>query len=266
MIKTPAEWVISACTLGHTTLDSLLPAISENDFQWAQLWLQVLQQQGYPMVEVAQQLREFGIQVDQLEGVFAWAQDDEAAAIAEEENVFSAARELGASAVLVADMTGGQDLAQLKPRFTRLCRHAAEYDIDVRLEFLPWSSIPDLEAALSLLDHANAPNAGLILDSWHVFRTATPLEAIARLPGKLIKGVQINDTNLVFKGEATAEETMEHRTWPGEGYFDLAGFIHAINATGSNARVSVELINFPAEESPSHYAASARDALARLFA
>lgn len=265
MLMPRNNWVISGCTLGHPELDTLLPAVAGTGVGWVQLWLMVLQQQGCDMKAAARQLARNNIRVDQLEGAFAWAQADEAAAIEEEQTLFEVARTLGAQAVLVADVGAGQDMPRLKQQFKRLCRHAASYDLECRLEFLPWSSIPDLDSALALIDAAGADNAGLVLDSWHVFRSGLALDAIARLPGKLIKGVQISDAAIHFSGPATVEETLAHRLWPGQGRLDLSGFLSAISATGSNARVSVELIHYPAAEPVEVYARQAQLSLERML-
>jgi sugar phosphate isomerase/epimerase len=111
--------------------------------------------------------------------------------------------------------------------------------MQVALEFVPFSNIYGLEQALDLAELA--PNAGLVLDSWHVFRGGIALSDIAKLPANRVLCVQINDA----KGQAEAplaQDTL-NRLPCGAGDFDLIGFLRVISETCSKAGVSVEIIS-----------------------
>lgn len=263
------HWIVSACTLGNpASVGELIAAAAAGGFRGVQLWqlyLDELVAAGMSPAAIAARLAEAELQVDQLEGAFAWAEADEAAAISEEQRLFKNAVALGSGAVLVGSLQPGAPLGRLVEQFARLCEHAGSYGLSCRLEFLPWGSVADLHTAVEILYAVNAPNAGLLLDSWHLFRANTPLEQVARLPGELIHAVQLNDLAGPFAPTATMEETVANRVWPGEGWFDLRGLINALSATGTDASVSVEVMNPASGEPAEALARSARTALARLL-
>ena len=68
--------------------------------------------------------------------------------------------------------------------------------------------------------------AGVLVDSWHVFRGTDSLADVAAMPGDAIAYVQFDDA-LPLVGEP-ADEVMARRVWPGAGEFPLAGFAEAI--------------------------------------
>lgn len=263
------QWIVSACTLGNpASLDELIAAAVGGGFHGVQLWqayLDELVAAGASPAAIAARLADAELAVDQLEGAFAWAEADEPAAIAEERRLFENAAALGSGAVLAASLRPGAPLGRLVEQFARLCEHAARYGLSCRLEFLPWGSVADLHTAAEILYAVEAPNAGLLLDSWHLFRADTPFEQIARLPGELIHAVQLNDLAVRFAPVATMEEAMANRVWPGEGWFDLRGLLNALSATGTEASIGVEVMSPVAGESPAVLARSARAALTRLI-
>jgi sugar phosphate isomerase/epimerase len=134
------------------------------------------------------------------------------------------------------------DKNALRSRFHRLCDEAAEAGTRIAFEILP----PDpnsqtLEQTLDWMgDH---PAGGLFLDTWHVNNMdGISYADIAALPkGKLI-GVELDD-GLAFDEEDKAvfsrpgmpgflDLTVNCRRIPGEGDYDVVGFINACRAAG----------------------------------
>ena len=133
-----------------------------------------------------------------------------------------------------------------------LCRRAAEHGLVVHLEWLPWSKIPDLATALEIVRKAGAPNGGINVDAWHLVRSGTRLAELAEVAGELILGIQIDDgpaepeANLV-------EATLHHRALPGEGEFDIPGYVEACQHVGYEGPWGVEVLseelrNLPIED------------------
>src|SRR6202041_2946462 len=121
------------------------------------------------------------------------------------------------------DILGGSwDGDAAAEAFAGLCRRAAEHGLLIHLEWLPWSKIADLATALQVVRLAAAPNGGINVDAWHLVRSGTQLEALARVPGDLILGIQLNDGPAVAE-ENLVEATLRHRMLPGDGDFDLTG-------------------------------------------
>ena len=53
--------------------------------------------------------------------------------------------------------------------FGALCERAAVHGAELTLEFIPGSGIPDLATALDIVTRTAAPNAGVLVDTWHLF-------------------------------------------------------------------------------------------------
>jgi len=157
--------------------------------------------------------------------------------------VLEAAARLGAQSVTVVDMMGPMlTFDECVESFAALCDKAARYDLRLHIEFLPWGSIPDLMTAWRIIEAAGKANGGLTVDAWHFFRSGSKLEDLANMPGEKIFTVQINDA----PAQATAnlmEECMVARLLPGKGDFDLPGFIRALDCSGSQAPIEVEVFH-----------------------
>src|SRR5262249_61387056 len=65
----------------------------------------------------------------------------------------------------------------------RLCDRAREHGLLVHLEFLPWAGIPDLAMACEIVRGAARPNGGLLVDSWHLFRSGGEGPGLRAVPG-----------------------------------------------------------------------------------
>ena len=126
--------------------------------------------------------------------------------------------------------------------FARLCDRAAEHGLLVHLEWLAWSRIPDLGTALEIVTLADRPNGGLNVDTWHCARTDTTAADLLAVPGDRVLAIQVDD------GPAQAEEnlieaTLHARLIPGEGAFDLHGYLASLHAIEATAPIGVEIFS-----------------------
>jgi sugar phosphate isomerase/epimerase len=160
-----------------------------------------------------------------------------------EHELLAMAEAVGARSLNAVDVFGGTwSVDDAAESFARLCGRAAEHDLLVHIEWLPWSRIPDLATALAIVQSAGAPNGGLNIDAWHLVRAGVRLDELAMVPGDLILGIQLDDgpadpeANLI-------EATLHDRQLPGEGEFDLVGLVRALVATGATAPLGVEVFS-----------------------
>lgn len=119
----------------------------------------------------------------------------------------------------------------LVDRFGELCERMRAYNLRVDLEFLPWTSLPDLKSAIKLVQAVNQDNAGIMLDFWHFMNSgAHPSELLTLTPAQatLITSVQIND------GNSVAEEMDLRQKWR-YAKFVLSGLTDNVRVLGRKA-------------------------------
>jgi sugar phosphate isomerase/epimerase len=154
--------------------------------------------------------------------------------------LLEAAAELGAAVVLA--LADDDDIARLTASFASLCTAASRVDLDVALEFLPWSPVADARAARRIVEAAGAENGRVLVDTLHVARSSTSLTDLASLPASMLSYFQLCD------GPAYPPRSLEgllhaarsERLLPGEGGIDLAGMIGSLPV---GMPVSVEVPN-----------------------
>ena len=143
------------------------------------------------------------------------------------EPAIACAQKIGARAVLVS-AGPVEDPMELAQYFSDFCELAANWGLTANVEFMPWTPVPDLTAALALIKNAGSPaNARVLADTIHVERSRTTLRDWAAVPETLIDYVQFCDA------PAGVPETMDEilrqaryeRLLPGEGGIDLLGFL-----------------------------------------
>lgn len=151
----------------------------------------------------------------------------------------------------------------LVERFAALCARADASDVRVALEFMPFSELRTLGDAWRLVREAAAPNAGLLLDSWHYLRSGGSPRDLAAVPPSRILSVQLNDAQ-PEPGDDLREEARHRRLPPGDGATALVRLLRRHRVT---ARMSVEIWSDELERlAPDTAARLAYDATARVLA
>jgi sugar phosphate isomerase/epimerase len=97
----------------------------------------------------------------------------------------------------------------------------------VAIEFMPYSSIPSLEAATEIVCAADQPNASIVLDVLHFFRSGGTVSELHSESLKKVVAIQLSDA-VKRHGVSLAHEARHLRTYPGEGTLDLGNFLRAI--------------------------------------
>ena len=190
-------------------------------------------------------LERHGIWAAEIEFMFDWMHDDEQgevpAVIAE--NLFHMADVFRPDHVNMGDVRfpPGLPMDLVADRFGVVCDRLAPFGVKAAIEFMPWTSIPDLDTACEIIERADRDNAGIDLDVWHYFRGPSDLEQLARVDPALIVAVALNDAGPPL--EDVIRDTARHRLLPGEGTFDLDGFLVALAGTGARPLMGVEVLS-----------------------
>lgn len=158
--------------------------------------------------------------------------------------MLDAAGVLGARHVKVGNFAGRRvPVPLLTERFAELCAEAAECGTNVVYEFMRRdSTAASLEAALSVVQGAGAANGGVGLDLCHVVDLGVSTTAIRELPAGTVLAAEVNDGASV-PADPSARRSMRDRLLPGDGDFDIAGFVAAVHATGYRGPWGVELLS-----------------------
>jgi sugar phosphate isomerase/epimerase len=123
----------------------------------------------------------------------------------------------------------------------------------VALEFLPMMPIDTIAKTLSIVHRVDGP-VGVCVDTWHFFRGPDTWVELEALPPADLAYVQFNDA-LPLAGDDLMSETLQRRTLPGEGEFELARFCEIIRAKGYDGPVAVEIMSSELRaEGPHEYA------------
>jgi sugar phosphate isomerase/epimerase len=117
------------------------------------------------------------------------------------------------------------DESRLIDRFGELCHRARALGLNCDLEFIPWRTVGNLSAAMRILQKTSAPNAGILLDPIHFFRTSSTLEEVRSMPREWLHYAQICDAAAKCPDnlDDLIRDAREERLNPGEGELDLAG-------------------------------------------
>jgi 4-hydroxyphenylpyruvate dioxygenase len=126
--------------------------------------------------------------------------------------------------------------------FHELGGRAAKRGIRVAFEALAWGRhINDYRDAWEVVRRADHPAIGLVLDSFHALVRKTPLDAIRSIPRDRIFLVQVADAPLLDMDYLSWSR--HYRCFPGQGDLAVDDFMAALQATGFDGLVSLEIFN-----------------------
>jgi sugar phosphate isomerase/epimerase len=128
-------------------------------------------------------------------------------------------------------------------RFGELCDRGAEHGATVGLEFLPFTNIVDATDAVAVVEAADRPNGGVCADIWHHVRGADDLDLIRRIPPELLVRVQMSDGPAAPTLDDYKDDCLRYRVPPGDGAFDVDGFVAAVLDLGYSGPWDLEVCN-----------------------
>lgn len=154
--------------------------------------------------------------------------DDPAYGDVDAEEAFAMAETFGAEMISVLALYDPPVTAEVGgPAFAELCDRAAERGLRLQLEFVPGTGLHDLAAAWEVVEAADRPNGGILLDTWHFFRSGSSFELLEALPAERIFGLQIEDAPAAPPADP-AHESLHGRLLPGDGGLDLERFMAVV--------------------------------------
>ncbi|MFF0904523.1 UNVERIFIED_CONTAM: TIM barrel protein [Kocuria sp. CPCC 205316] len=119
---------------------------------------------------------------------------------------------------------------------------AARHGVRLAYEALAWGRfVNDFERAQRIVDLADHPSVGTCLDSFHILSRAWDPAPIEDIAAEKIFFVQLADAPLLSLD--VLSWSRHHRVFPGEGGFDMVGFMSHLVRAGYDGPVSLEIFN-----------------------
>jgi sugar phosphate isomerase/epimerase len=159
--------------------------------------------------------------------------------------LFDTAAEFDAHHIKVGNIPGTKaELARVTDAFGELCQDAAENtDAAIVYEFMPFDvNVNTLDAALTVVTEAGQANGGLAIDTWHMGKLGIAPAELGAIPPQYLRWVELSDGQ-VKNMEDPVDETVNHRRLPGEGEFDIRGFVEECQAVGYEEPWGVEVLS-----------------------
>ncbi len=186
-----------------------------------------------------------GLAAPVVEAMAGWANArDDSTVRGDADFAIQVAEAMGASiAVAVCLEPELTDAAVTGDNLALAAAMAADAGITVAVEFLPWSGVPTLAAAVELIERSGADNVGVLLDTWHWERQpGGPDEAtLASLDAAAIPLLQISDTGAPMEDMYTEATTA--RRVPGDGGVDFGRLFEVLAGIGADPVVSPEVFD-----------------------
>jgi sugar phosphate isomerase/epimerase len=199
---------------------------------------------GYPAMKAI--LEKNGIQHVELEFLVDWYHTGERRRQSDKvrQELLEAAKALGVRSIKISPGIGEDtaDIDLMVKEFTLLSQQAAEVGANIVLEIMPFSNVRTIETALAIVEGANQPNGGLLLDIWHLQRGGVDFKDISKIPARFIKSIELNDAHK-YAIEPLWMDTIHKRVVPGDGTFDIPAFIKAVQAAGYEGPWGLEVLS-----------------------
>ena len=161
------------------------------------------------------------------------------------ERKFDLMQELGTDLVLVCSNVAADSLGDeriLVEDLHLLGERAGARGLRIGYEALAWGKhVNTYQQVWNLVRQADHSAVGVILDSFHTLSLKGDPSAIAEIPGEKIFFVQMADAPILAMD--VLEWSRHFRCFPGQGDFDLAGFLAPILKTGYRGPLSLEIFN-----------------------
>ncbi|MFV0374986.1 TIM barrel protein [Microbacterium sp.] len=258
--------IATVCLSG--TLEEKLHACADAGFDGVEIFEQDLVVSPMSPEEVRALAERRGLTLDlyqpfrDLDGV---ADDRFAHNLARAEAKFRLMNRLGIDTMLVCSNVATltvRDDEVLAAQLRRTGDLAQRYGARIAYEALAWGAyVNTYRHAQRIVDLADHPAVGTCLDSFHILSRGDDPAGITQIDPEKIFLVQLADAPVLAMD--VLSWSRHHRLFPGQGGFDLPGFMGHLVRGGYDGAVSLEIFNDTFRQSDVD--ATARDALRSLI-
>lgn len=201
--------------------------------------------EGLTPQDMATRMGDLGLRVAEVEGTADWLPGAPSAPTGRELGLAEAldlTTAWGASSVVLFHDGRPAADGQLVEAFAAACDRAADSGVTLAIEFLPWSPIADLHAALGIVEEAARPNGRVLFDTWHHGHSGVTSFSLTPRQAALISCIQLDDARPPASDDIV-RETMFRRCLPGTGVLDLAATLTMLEDAGVDCPVAAEVFD-----------------------
>jgi 4-hydroxyphenylpyruvate dioxygenase len=242
----PHRSIATVCLSG--TLEDKLAAASAAGFAGIEVFEPDLVASPWSPTELAARCADLGLSID-LYQPFRDLDSTDPARFARNlrraERKFDVMEQLGTATVLVCSSVAADGVADpdlLAEQLAAAAVRAGERGLRIAYEALAWGThVSTWEASWDAVRRAGSPALGLCLDSFHVLSRGGDPAGFAAVPGEKLFFLQLADAPQLQMD--VLQWSRHHRLFPGQGAFDLTGFVAAVLATGYDGPLSLEVFN-----------------------
>ena len=188
-----------------------------------------------------------GLRCYELEFIWDWFLDegDDARKAADDLRrlLFDAAAALDAHHIKAGNIPGTPcEMPRLQESYAELVADAAQHcDAKVLYEFMPFDvNVNSIELALEVMDGVD--NTGVVIDTWHMGKLGVKPEDLRKIPLERLGWVELSDGQYEDM-EDQLDEVINRRKLPGEGEFDIRGYVEVALDMGYAEPWGVEVLS-----------------------
>ncbi|AMY70951.1 sugar phosphate isomerase/epimerase family protein [Frigidibacter mobilis] len=158
------------------------------------------------------------------------------------------------------------DHARLAANLAAFQTLAHPHGLTCVLEFFPWTSVPNLATARTVVERTGMAEIGILVDTLHFDRSASSLADLENLPASRLPFVHLCDAAVhpPYSTEELLHAGRAERLPPGEGQIDLAAILARL-PQGLPVALEVPMTGLQAQQGSAEVAARALHAARRLL-
>jgi sugar phosphate isomerase/epimerase len=197
--------------------------------------------------EMKQILDDTGVECSELEFLQDWFLDkgEEGRQIGDRTRklLFEAAATLDAHHIKAGNIPGTPcELERVKESYAELCADAAQHtSAKVLYEFMPFDpNVNSIETALEVV--GGVEGSGVVIDTWHMGKLGIMPEDLRKIPLEQLGWIELSDGQYEDMPDRI-DEVINRRKLPGEGEFDIRGYVKVCRDMGYSDVWGVEVLS-----------------------
>jgi sugar phosphate isomerase/epimerase len=166
--------------------------------------------------------------------------------------LFETAAAMDAHHIKVGNIPGNHcELSRVTEAYAELCADAANHtNAKILYEFMPFDvNVDSLDKALEVVEGAGADNGGVVIDTWHMAKLGIAPDDLRRIPTGYLGWIELSDGKHEWM-EDRLDEVINNRNLPGEGEFDIQGYVDACRDHGYPGPWGVEVLSEELRNNP----------------